>query len=634
MTIITTQNSNSNEQNVFTNEQWASQQQRSAIRQVLKTNRVDSSRAMQASLNEFRHWAPSEVSALFANDYPALKERKLYPLGPEFRYPPPGARRWGELAAKMAVVGVADAALFATSRLYSALPAKYQDQWTAAIKESGYQGSAQDQFDEAGRAMRGLRGEMLATSTFVSAPLSLIEQAAESRQALCVNKKGEFRVLSEGYAAISHVWGETMGLEHNGEKIRQDGRGMLRRHFDRLMEPALRCGYEWLWLDLLAIPKRPADDAPDGARLTRLKTRVINTLDAVYRNAAAVIVLDSFPLLYRGADPAQAAALLVCGPWLTRIWTYQEIKLARRALLATGSAQGFVDFATIRAHLSQLAARDGPRWEQLYKTFWRLQSVHAPATDDGTTELGINLADIALSCTNRRTNNEKDYARGFFALLRLQWDPEWSSYDDGIRHVYERRPREAAMVAAMHGPRGLAAPWSWAPKFLAGLQGKVNLPDEFFCDAAVGGGGGLKGWWHEVPVSRFEKWRAWCVPGEEQQLDDQVAMLVGVRDAAGCEREVHVLLSDAERARAREVEGWVEMIATGRAVMLAASEMAVSPDCVFPTVLLALRDDADGCGGNARDVDELKAGHVVFSGVLVDAGREGLEASLGQWVLR
>lgn len=630
MTIITTQNNNSsNEQNVFTNEQWASQQQRSDIRQVLKTNHVDSSRAMQASLNEFRHWAPSEVSALFANDYPALKDRKLYPLGPEMRYPPPGARRWGELAAKMAVVGVADAALFATSRLYSALPAKYQDQWTATIKESGYQGSAQDQFDEAGRTMRQLRGEMLATSTFVSAPLSLIEQAADARQALCVNKKGEFRVLSEGYAAISHVWGETMGLECNGEKIRQDGRGMLRRHFDRLMEPALRCGYEWLWLDLLAIPKRSSTDgtAPDdGGRLTRLKTRVINTLDAVYRNAAAVIVLDSFPLLYRGADPAQAAALLVCGPWLTRVWTYQEIKLARRALLATGSAQGFVDFAAIRAHLSQLAARDASRWEQLHKTFWRLQSVHAPVREGGTTtELGINLADIALSCTNRRTNNEKDYARGFFALLRLQWDPDWSSYEDGIRHVYERRPREAAMVAAMHGPRGLASPWSWAPKFLAGLQGKVNLPDEFFCDAAAG----LKGWWHEVPVSQFRKWRAWCVPGEEQ---DQVAMLIGVRDAAGRENEVHVLLSDAERARAREVEGWVELIATGRAVMLAASEMAVSPDCVFPTVLLALRDGADS--DKARDVDELKAGRVVFSGVLVDAGKGGLDASLGQWVLR
>ncbi|KAF9632063.1 hypothetical protein BFW01_g2925 [Lasiodiplodia theobromae] len=633
MTIITTQNNNSNEQNVFTNEQWASQQQRSAIRQVLKTNRVDSSRSMQASLNEFRHWTPSEVSALFASDdYPALKDRKLCPLGPEMRYPPPGARRWGELAAKMAVVGVADAALFATSRLYSALPAKYQNQWTETIKESGYQGSAQDQFDEAGRAMRQLRGEMVATSTFVSAPLRLVEQAADSRQALCVNRKGEFRVMSEGYAAISHVWGETMGLEHGGEKIKQDGRGMLRRHFDRLMEPALRCGYEWLWLDLLAIPKRStvSPNAPaghdDGGYLTRLKTRVINTLDAVYRNAAAVIVLDSFPLLYRGADPAQAAALLVCGPWLTRVWTYQEIKLARRALLATSSSpQGFIDFATIRAHLSQLAAHDPRHWEQLHKTFWRLQSVHA-ITDGRTTELGINLADIALSCTNRTTNNEKDYARGFFALLRLQWDPDWSSYDDGIRHVYERRPREAAVVAAMHGPRGLASPWSWAPRFLVGLQGRVNLPDEFFCDAA---GGGLRGWWHEVPVTRFGRWRAWCVPGEEQQ---QVAMLIGVRDAAGCEREVHVLLADAERARVRDVEGWVELIATGRAVMLAASEMAVSPDCVFPTVLLALRDDSGG--GKARDVDELKAGHVVFSGVLVDAGREGLDASLGQWVLR
>ncbi|OJD40038.1 monocarboxylate transporter [Diplodia corticola] len=641
--------------NLFTDEQWASEHQRAAIRQILRANWVGPERAQQASLNEFRHWTPAQVSALFAAPhFPPLAERKLYPLGPESRYPPHGARRWGELAASMAAVGVADVALAATRHLYRALPAKYQSQWDAAIEESGIPGggSMREQMDHAGRAMRRIRGEVVGSATFVAAPLELIELAADQRRALCVNRAGEFRVLEGGYAAVSHVWGETMGLEYHDEKIEQDERGMLRRHFDKLMEAALRCGYDWIWLDLLAIPKKSSSSSPssapgssttttDGGHRTGLKTRIINTLDAIYRNAAAVLVLDALPLSYTGADPSTVAALLVCGTWLTRVWTYQEAKLARLALVATATSP--VSLPSILSALSALASsqpsQPSPhqnRYTELHKTFSRLQSVYTPTSGPHhrPRPLGINLADIALSCTNRRTSNSKDYARAFFALLALRWDPAWRSLDDGIAHVYERRPREAAMLAAMHGPRGMRAPWSWAPRGWAGLQGVVLGAEGF----VVGGGGdgdggaGLRGWWGEVEVVAFGRWRRWCAraEGDGDGSGEKVAMALRVRDAAGREVDVHVVLGGEERSPAER--RWADVhVPAGRAVMLAAGEMKVSPDCVFPTVLLAVRD-AGGAGLGTDD--QLRVGHVECSAVLVDAGGTGLDAALGQWLLR
>ncbi|KAL1618340.1 hypothetical protein SLS54_007317 [Diplodia seriata] len=616
-------------ENVFTPTQWSTQAHRAALRQILQTNRIGPQRALQASLNEFRHWPTADVSALFAApDFPPLAERPLYPLGPQTRYPPPGKRRWGEFAATMAAVGVADVAVFAASTLHAALPQRYREQWDGVIREAGIPGggTAREQIEGAGREVRRIRGEAWKMATFVSAPLALVERAARERRALCVDREGRFRVMAEGYAAVSHVWGETMGFEFGGEKLEQDGRGMQRAHFDRVMEPALRCGYEWVWLDLLAIPKKSTGtDDGTGVDLTRLKTAVINTLDAVYRSAAAVVVLDALALSYRGADPATVAALLVCGAWLTRVWTYQEIKLARRAVVAT--AGGCVDFAAdILPALAARAARDPARWAEMHKTFSRLRSVHEP--HDGG-ELGINLADVALSCSNRSTGNNKDYARGFFALLGLRWDAAWE-YEDGLRHIYERRPREAALVAAMHGPRGLPGPWSWAPRYLVQLQGRVNLRDEFVvCRDDGGRCGGLRGWWSEVEVRAFGKWRKWCVQGaQEEEGEEKLVMLLRVRDAEGRERDVHVVLWETERTLC--TQRWVDLIPTGRAVMLAASEMIVSPDCVFPTVLLAVRDG----GGAGMDADELRMGHVECSAVLVDTGSTGLDASLGQWFLK
>ncbi|KAL4984220.1 hypothetical protein BDW68DRAFT_21375 [Aspergillus falconensis] len=555
---------------------------RDEIRNILRANYVGPERAMQASLNEFRHWSPREVASLFEN-FPPLPERRLYPLGPDSRYPPPGRRRWAELAAKVATLAVVDTIAVAASPVALAT-------WDAEKRK------------KAASQLLDLNVNMVSSSLFVAPPLSLMEQAGRVGQALCVNKWGQFRILGSGYAAISHVWAETMGLEYNNEKVDQDERGLLRAHFNKIMGKASQCGYEWVWLDLLAIPKK-SDPSVGNARLTEIKTLIINSLHTVYRNADAVIVLDSFALHLPSAEPLVTAAVLVCGMWLTRVWTYQEIKLARKALIVT--ATHVVAFQDILSTLESQASQDSDRFYQLHRTFARLQSVYGP---------GINLADIALSCTDRSTENEVDYARGFYALLGLKWQAAWT-YEDGIKHIYDSRPQEAAMIASMHGPRGLPSPFGWAPKYLAHLQGKSWKPYYFKCESL-----GLVGNWHSASVLQLVRACLYEQPGR----DDKLAFELLIGNTMGETAQVVVVTwGDGWTPDLRK---WTELISGGMSRLLCADDIMAGES--FPTVLLAVWEgDIDPSDG----VEAGSMGYVLASGVFVSGNMRSVP---GRWLLK
>ncbi|KAL4757315.1 uncharacterized protein BDW70DRAFT_113363 [Aspergillus foveolatus] len=566
----------------FTEEIRTAAARRNEIRNILRANYVGPERAMQASLNEFRHWTPHDVASLF-RDFPPLLERRLYPLGPEARYPPSGRRRWAELAAKVATLAVVDTIAVAASPLALATMDAEKRKKTAS-------------------QLLDMNVNMVSSSLFVAPPLSLMEQAGRVGQALCVNKWGQFRMLSSGYAAISHVWAETMGLEYNNEKVDQDERGLLKTHFNKIMGKALQCGYEWVWLDLLAIPKK-SDPSTSGARLTEIKTLIINSLDAVYRNADAVIVLDSLALHLPSADPLVTAAVLVCGMWLTRIWTYQEIKLARKALIVT--ATHVVAFQDVLSTLESQARQDGHRFHELHRTFARLQSVYGP---------GINLADIALSCTNRHTKNEVDYARGFYALLGLKWQASWT-YQDGIKHIYNSRPQEAAMIASMHGPRGLPSPFTWVPKYLAQLQGKSWKPYYFRCESF-----GLVGKWHSASVLKLARACLYEQPG----TDDKLAFELLIGNNTG--ETAPVVVVTWSKDYTTDLTKWTELISGGKSRLLCADEIVVGE--IFPTVLLGV---CEGDIGPEYGLEAGAMGYVLASGVLVSGNMHSVAKT---WLLK
>lgn len=175
-----------------------------------------------------------------------------------------------------------------------------------------------------------LNYEAIGSSFFVKCPLHLLRQAVDVGMAVCVNRWGQFSIRGDGYAAISHVRVDTMGLEFNDEKIEQNERGIDYAHFGRIISKAVASsGYEWFWLDLLAVPQTGGDEK-EASMLRGLKTNVINSLINVCTNADAVIILDALTLQLPSVDPCiVAAALLSCGPWPTRMWTYQEVRVKR-----------------------------------------------------------------------------------------------------------------------------------------------------------------------------------------------------------------------------------------------------------------------------------------------------------------
>ena len=410
--------------------------------QILRDNWIGAHRAHMCSINEFRHWQPSDVEALFKL-LPDLKERKLSPHGPVTRPPPTGSQFTKEFALKVAVVGAVDVFAIAASP-FALISRTVRKEMLPAIAKLNY--------------------ETIGSSLFVKCPLALLRQAADAGMAVCVNRYGQFSVRGSGYAAISHVWAETMGLEFNDEKIEHDDRGLNRAHFSRIVSEAVASSnHEWFWLDLLAVPQIRGDEE-DVNMLRELKTNVVNSLIHVYSNADSVIILDSLTLQLGSADLLATAALLSCGRWLTRMWTYQEIKLAKKAHIVTKT--GTLDFHDMVEALDARAKRsevDYRYWHEIHLKFMRLLP---------SDPRGVSLADVAFCCTDRKAENDIDYARSLFALLNLRWQTGWQ-YEDAILHIIKSRPQDATRIAHLQGQCGLPAPYSWAPRYLARLTGQI-----------------------------------------------------------------------------------------------------------------------------------------------------------------
>ncbi|KAK4901577.1 hypothetical protein LTR27_001349 [Elasticomyces elasticus] len=573
---------------VWTDEDKAGIAHRKEMRELLETNYAGPIRALQASLNEFRHWTLEEVAAQF-RDYPPLQDRRLYPLGPESLYPPQGGRRFVEFAGKIAALGVLNTLTVAASPL--TIP------WLS-----------NEERRKAASKLIDLNKQAVSSSFFVAANLDLMEKAGRRNEALCVNKLGQFRILRSSYAAISHVWAETMGLQFNGEKIEQDDRGLQKMHFNKIMSKALQCGYEWVWFDLLAIPKM-SNSGSSNARSTQVKLLVINSLESVYRNADAVIVLDSFALNLSSGDPLRVAAALVCGMWLTRIWTYQEAKLAKQALVVTTTS--VVSFTDIFSAVEQQAQLEPEKWSQLHNTFDRLQPL---------SKYGINLADIALSSTNRNTENDIDFARGFYALLGLQWQSNWT-YEDGIQHIYRSRPQEVAMLASMHSLRGLPQPFSWAPRYLAQQQGVSQEPYFFKFN-----GSGLIGPWYTATVRELAHTAFYGEAGAEGEENHKLALQLQIEDESGTPTLVSVVTWDVRWTP--KLITWVELIPTGSARIICPRSMSshnAHKAGGFLSVLLAIQRPAAGAAQA-----EGASGDVLASAILVGGS---ITTPQVQWLL-
>ncbi|KAF2744897.1 hypothetical protein M011DRAFT_407543, partial [Sporormia fimetaria CBS 119925] len=302
---------------------------------------------------------------------------------------------------------------------------------------------------------------------FVKPRLEDIQHSADTLSALCVDRQGQFcNNPQEGFAALSHVWSQGLGAD-------DDNRGLHKSLLDQVFDKVEPLGVRWIWTDSLAIPggKRALSLLEE-----ELKGTLINAMADIYRQAKYVIVLDALCLRLDSDDPVDVAAVLCLGTWMTRMWTYQEIKLATNAIIATKS--GFVGFSTIVNSLKSLALEEaGQTWDEdaagkypsLARTFFRLQR------DD---DLGITLPDVAIGCGYREAWDRLDYARAVFPTLGIEWRTKYDT-QEAMRVLYKTQKHHATRLCLFHGPPRASLP-GWAPAVFNGLvDSKVIEPGKW-----------------------------------------------------------------------------------------------------------------------------------------------------------
>jgi len=314
---------------------------------------------------------------------------------------------------------------------------------------------------------------------WVSPPRVMMKQAARDELALCVNEAGEWSLRTSGYVALSHVWIE--GLQRNNI---HDGveHVKFKAIFDLFKAKQIKA--EWVWGDVLAIP---AGGLPTTAIEDEMLTiDTINQLPNIYSRADAVIIIDALVLQLHPKEPLDVAVVLACGKWVTRVWTFQEIKLANRALVVT--ATGTYDYKELVSVIKSLEDQDYKRYHWLWLRLGIMMRDEAR---------GLSIPDIVMACGTRSSGQDIDYARAFFPVLGLKWEYGMTR-EQGMQKIYTSFKRHASRVACFYGAPRMSIWPRWAPSYFHDLEGYVTESMEWEDR-------GIRGEWYAVKIAKVEK---------------------------------------------------------------------------------------------------------------------------------
>jgi hypothetical protein len=161
----------------------------------------------------------------------------------------------------------------------------------------------------------------------------------------------------------------------------------------------------------------------------------------VYGRAESVLIFDATVLQLHSTDHIEVAVALACGKWATRVWTYQEIKLANRAVVVT--ATGGVDFLAMIASLKVFNTFDKGRYDKLY--VW----IAIMAKSD---QHRLTIRDLVNACAQRKSGIDIDYARAFFPVLGLEWT-NGMTREEGTQTIveYQATPLLSLSLLARQG---------------------------------------------------------------------------------------------------------------------------------------------------------------------------------------
>ena len=284
-------------------------------------------------------------------------------------------------------------------------------------------------------------------TAFVKAPLCLIERSIREEAALCVNRKGQFKLLTKGYAIMSYVWAEILGWQSKQGfgpvdiSLRKNGIHYL--HFLKFFD---RCNCEWLWIDFIAMPEPLEDMSPNEKQhVEELRTAIINQFRNFVDQADKVVVLDTLLLRLETASLIDVGICLVLGLWITRLWTFTEARIARRVVLKTKDAE--FDLDEIIGHLDKMLNNEEHRYFHLYTRIARLredksgQRIRIGSHFRPDSREPNLLAEIFHGTENRWAGASIDEARALFPVLNMKWDNRWSK-EEGFDHIIQAFPSD------------------------------------------------------------------------------------------------------------------------------------------------------------------------------------------------
>ena len=288
---------------------------------------------------------------------------------------------------------------------------------------------------------------------WIKPPDWLVRKAAKLKLALCINASGDWKLMPTGYVAMSHVW-------EDGLYADPKNRGLPRAVIDQLFVMLRPLKVKWIWLDSLAIPGGRRDLSLEE---TIVKVNLINNMYSIYSNANFVVVMDALLLQLQSRSPVIIAVALLLSRWASRVWTFQEVKMAPHAVVITKA--GPVHLQRVLAWLKGMSDKDPAKMAPIYKSLHRLlRSKTTP----------VSVLDVALSCAERETHDDIDYSRGVYGCLGLTWDEKYTR-EDGMQHIMASSKEDAARLLGMHGSPLLVDGYAWAPAYFSGLRGSLLL---------------------------------------------------------------------------------------------------------------------------------------------------------------
>lgn len=314
---------------------------------------------------------------------------------------------------------------------------------------------------------------------WISPSRTMMQRSVQEQAALCVNAKAEWSLRISDYVALSHVWIEGLQRDNTRNGLASDKFSAI---FALLHERQIAA--EWIWADVLVLPGRHPTAASSADEM--LTIDIINTLPLIYSRASAVLILDALVLQLHSETLTDIAVALVCGRWATRVWTFQEIKLAERALVVT--AIGTRQYSDIVDHIHSLAEVQPDRYRTMYIRL---------AVAQKNPGIETSIPDIVMACGTRRSGQDIDYARAFFPVLGLKWEYGMTR-EEGMQMIYRSQKHHAPRIACFYGAPRMKINLAWAPSYFHGLEGVIT-------DGLEWDERGIRGEWYVLRLVKILK---------------------------------------------------------------------------------------------------------------------------------